>query len=142
MNGSAESVIQGYCRTAQLSPVQTEAVLLHLVDGLTAKEIRWKLHLKRVAQVQALLAVSLQRLGALAGWREVLLAVVSPEQFRRLRRDDEREPTTEEVMRGPRPAQAPTPQVGRTWTEVCFLPGAPRREGVPVLMAETVRRWW
>lgn len=139
---TAETVIEGYCRKAGLAPVSTEALLLHLCDGMTAREIRRKLKFKRVAEVQALLESGLKRIGKLPGWREVLRQTVRPQQFERFINRDDRELTTEEAMRGPRPPAPPTPMIGDTWTEVCNLPGRPRREAVPVLMSQTVYRWW
>jgi hypothetical protein len=138
----AEEVVTRYCKAARLGPVQTEALLLHLCDGMTTGQVRLKLKLKRAKDARALIESGLARLIPLSGFREALRHIVKASQWQRVAVREERDLTLDEAMRGPRPAQAQTPQIGQTWIEVCWLPGTPKREGVPVLMAETVHRWW
>ena len=57
-----EALVAGYCREAGLTAVQTEIALLHLVWELTPREIRLKLHAKRVSEVQKELATGLAKL--------------------------------------------------------------------------------
>lgn len=138
----AVEVVTNYCRTARLGPVQTEVLLLHLCEGMTAAQVRLQLKLKRVAEVRQLIESGLAKLVRLAGFREVLKSVVGPNQWQRFVDHGEDDLSVEEAMRGPRPAVAQTPQIGETWTELCRIPGTPKREGVIVQMAVTVPRWW
>lgn len=59
---TAEQQVAAACRAAELTPVQTEVALLHLVDGLNASQIRLKLHLPRVADARRLVLQAIAKL--------------------------------------------------------------------------------
>ena len=70
MDSESEAIIASYCREAKLSPLQTEVVLLHLLDRLEPPQIRLKLKndIRRTADARALLAQGLAKLSGLEGF--------------------------------------------------------------------------
>lgn len=65
-----ETKLAGHCDQAELTPLQKEIVLLHLVDRMKPAQIRLKLKsdVKRVADVQRLLETGLARLSSVPGF--------------------------------------------------------------------------
>jgi len=65
-----ETTLAGYCRQAELTPLQTEVVLLHLVDRMTVPQMRRQLKsdVKRASDVQRQLGIGLARLSQTPGF--------------------------------------------------------------------------
>jgi hypothetical protein len=59
-----EFELEAHCRQANLTPLQTEIVLLHLCDGMTLAQVRLKLKIKRMADLKREWGIACSRLSA------------------------------------------------------------------------------